>query len=146
MLDVVDSIELRIHGRSMRPWIPPGSVVEVRRIRADEPLLHRVVIATDQDRRLAHRVVRVSVEGGEERFVLRGDNSWGSEVVKRADVFGVVVAIRVGQVRMPLERLPAVIEGGLAWIGRQLWVRPQRILWRVSPVLASAMMQTRAAG
>ena len=126
-LAVTGALSVTVHGRSMRPFHPPDRRLLVRPLVAGEPLLYRVVVAVDtHGRQLAHRVVadRRPVDG---TLVLRGDASMGVETVAEEAVAGVVTAARVGERWLSVERVPAPLRGGLAWLGRQLVVAPMRL-------------------
>jgi SAM-dependent methyltransferase len=82
-------LRFRAMGRSMRPGIPHGSLVEVAPRRFDEVRRGEVVLyATGQEALVAHRVV--GARGG--ALLARGDSSARLDVVKPEDFFGVVTA------------------------------------------------------
>lgn len=128
VLEVLPTIELTVRGSSMLPLLPPSSRIECRRPRDGESLLHRVVVARDGERRLAHRAIATWRDVTGERWVrMRGDNSAGCEDVARRSVIAVVDAMLIGGIRIPLHRVPAWLEGSTAWIGRQVVFLPRRI-------------------
>ena len=146
VLDVVPIVSLTVSGSSMRPFAPEGSRIECRRPRNGENLLHRVIVARDADRRLAHRVVATWVDQSGKRWVrMRGDNSVGCEDLLQRDVIGVVDAMIIRGMRVPLHRLPARLEGGIAWIGRQVVVLPRRVQ-RLKRWMRVRVTRARAAG
>jgi SAM-dependent methyltransferase len=82
-------LRFRAMGRSMRPCIPHGSLVEVAPgcfdgVRRGEVVLY----TTRQERMVAHRVV--GLRGG--TLLARGDSSTRLDVVRPEDFFGVVIA------------------------------------------------------
>jgi 2-polyprenyl-3-methyl-5-hydroxy-6-metoxy-1,4-benzoquinol methylase len=82
---------LRFHalGRSMRPVIPHGSLVEVAPRRFDAVRCGEVVLySTGQEPLVAHRVVGARGE----TLLARGDSNTRLDVVKPEDFFGVVTA------------------------------------------------------
>lgn len=128
VLEVVPHLELTLTSSSMRPFAPKGARIVCRRPHPDEDVLHRVVLVRQGDRRLAHRAVRSWIDAdGEQWLYTRGDSSAGSEKVRRADVIGVVDALYMGGVQVPLHRLPARVEGTIAWLARQVVVFPRRL-------------------
>ena len=130
-LAVLGRVELSVKGRSMRPWLPSGSRVVVRSPCPRERLTHRVVVARPavpaSGHLIAHRVID-EWESPTGRWVrMRGDSNNGCETVSRDDVVGVVTSRRVGRVNVPVGQLPARVEGGVSWLGRQLVMVPHRV-------------------
>jgi hypothetical protein len=95
--------QLRAYGRSMWPFIPPGSTLEVVPLGDRRPRVGEVVVGVRGGQVVAHRVVRVEGEGAEQLVVTRGDAHstddppWRPEellgVARRATVLGLSVAL-----------------------------------------------------
>jgi SAM-dependent methyltransferase len=101
-------LRFRAMGRSMRPGIPHGSLVEVGPRRFDGVRRGDVVLyATAQEPLVAHRVV--GARGG--ALLARGDSSTRLDVVKPEDFIGVVTA------RERRGRWRSVSAGPARWCG-----------------------------
>src|SRR5262245_40436331 len=101
-------LRFRAHGRSMRPFLPHGSLLEVEprafeRVRLGEVVLH----AQQRAPLVAHRVV--GRRGG--ALLLRGDSNARLDQVQPQDVLGVVVARESGG------RWRRVSSGAERWLG-----------------------------
>jgi SAM-dependent methyltransferase len=101
-------LRFRAHGRSMRPLVPHGSLLEVEarafeRVRLGEVVLH----ASPRAPLVAHRVVGRAADA----LVTRGDSNARLERVPARDVLGVVVARESGG------RWRAVSSGPARWLG-----------------------------
>jgi SAM-dependent methyltransferase len=101
-------LRFRAHGRSMRPFLPHGSLLEVEprtfeRVRLGEVVLH----ARERTPLVAHRVVG----RGRGTLLLRGDSNARLDQVEPHDYLGVVVARESGG------RWRSVSSGAERWLG-----------------------------
>jgi len=95
--------QLRAYGRSMWPFIPPGSALEIVPLGSRRPRVGEVVVGVRGGQVVAHRVVRVEGEAAEQLVVTRGDAHsaddppWRPEellgVARRATILGLSVAL-----------------------------------------------------
>lgn len=124
-------LRFRAHGRSMRPFLPHGSLLEVEprafeRVRLGQVVLH----AAERAPLVAHRVVG-RAQG---KLLTRGDSNARLDAVAAGDYLGVVVARSSGgrwrPVSSGLERWFGLASGlayrGLVGCARVLVLRPLR--------------------
>ena len=118
-------LRFRAHGRSMRPFLPHGSLLEVEprafeRVRLGEVVLH----ATARAPLVAHRVI------GRERgaLLLRGDSNALVSAVEPRDFLGVVVARESGGRWRPVSSGPARWLGLASGLGYRCLVGCARVL------------------
>jgi hypothetical protein len=110
----------------MYPAIPPGSVVDVVPVRAEDIRLGDVLLCRVGTATVAHRVVRIQGPAASVRIVLRGDASFGCDAaVGPSDIQGKVVAVSRNGVRRRIDTPGARLRGLL--VAR---------LWRLKRVLA----------
>lgn len=108
-------LRFRAHGRSMRPFLPHGSLLEVEprafeRVRLGEVVLH----AAPRAPLVAHRVVGRSGGRTDGALLTRGDSNARLDRVSAADFLGVVVARESGG------EWRAVSSGPTRWLGLAL--------------------------
>ncbi|MBI5501182.1 MAG: S24/S26 family peptidase [Deltaproteobacteria bacterium] len=95
---------VRAYGRSMWPFVPPGTTLAVAPLGERLPEVGEIVVGVRGGHVIAHRVVRVEASSTETSIVTRGDAhdvddpSWRPAellgVVTTADLFGVELALR----------------------------------------------------
>ena len=116
----------RAEGWSMYPAIPPGSVVDVVPVRAEDIRLGDVLLCRVATAAVAHRVVRIQGAAASMRIVVRGDASFGCDAaVGPRDIQGKVIAVSRNGVRRRIDTPAARLMGLL--VAR---------LWRIKRALA----------
>jgi len=133
---------LRLHGDSMWPTIPAGSVVDVQEISAADIRLGDVVVWQQGADLIAHRVVQKVRSDGTLLLRTRGDNCTNCDhLLSPQEVLGRVTTIRQGQATprgaTGQQRLEAVVwvswwhvRSFLSSLGRHLPLRIRRPLVR----------------
>jgi len=87
-------VQLRASGRSMRPAIEPGDVLDVENAAADRIQVGDIILYDAGGRLLAHRVVTKIVDRETVRLVPRGDSHWWADPsIDASKVLGRVVGI-----------------------------------------------------
>lgn len=134
---------VRAYGRSMWPFVPPGSELEVAPLDGRLPVPGEIVVGVRGGHVTAHRVVRVDGAGSPPRIVTRGDAfdaedaPWTSAelvgVVRQATVYGVSVNLD-GFAPAVLGRALAE-HPGIARVAREV-ARPVARLGRLAAVAA----------
>ncbi|MDE7407925.1 MAG: hypothetical protein K2M76_05840 [Muribaculaceae bacterium] len=88
----------KTYGTSMRPLIWGGEHCVAVAPLEDEPevgdlLMFVQALSDGKDRNIVHRVVEIRQAGGRRRYITRGDNCLGCEVVSRDEIIGRVAEV-----------------------------------------------------
>lgn len=112
-----ETIEVPVHGHSMRPVLRDGDSVRVRPLGPAEPRRGQIVLKVQDGQWVLHRLLRCN----ERRVKTRGDaRLFADAPSERAAVLGVAVAVRCGPAWLPLS-----------------WPRAATSVWmRLTPVAA----------
>lgn len=103
---------VRAYGRSMWPFVPPGTELEVEPLGGRLPEVGEIAVGVRDGRVIAHRVVRVDSGARPPVVLTRGDAHASNDAPWAAtELLGVVRAATLAGVRVPLDRAPAVLFG-----------------------------------
>jgi signal peptidase len=67
------TVRIRVTGSSMAPALWPGDVIVVRPTAKQTPSIGAIAVCIRAGRLAAHRVVEIAQQGGEHRWITRGD-------------------------------------------------------------------------
>jgi signal peptidase I len=101
-----DKLRFRARGASMHPFIRDGDIIEVKPTEASAIRLGDVIFyRSSRGLLLAHRVIKVSVQHGQEALVTKGDSASSlDQLVYPEQVLGRVVAIKRRDRKIRLDR------------------------------------------
>jgi len=122
------AMRFRCRGDSMRPFIPPGSVLRVREAEAEEVLAGDVLCYVEQQAPVAHRVIGIRETESGLIYDTRGD---ASDIIKEIPSTAAVYIIE--EVEHPLFRYrtdsalgrmiaQSAVAGGLRWFAVRRFV------------------------
>lgn len=96
-LKINNKMDIRVNGFSMEPLLIKDDVVTVEKV--DTPNLGDIVIFSYNENLLIHRLIGYK----ENKYVLKGDNSYNIEIINKSDILGVAKEFKRKDIKILLD-------------------------------------------